>query len=496
MKIKTIILTVLALVLSSFVLFINQTKAYEPKEVYRVYLEGKTIGFINSKEKLEEYIDKEQQELKDKYNISKIYTPNSLDIIKEVSFNEEVSTEKEIYEKIKDIAPFTIKGYTFDIKGLEIISDTEKVKQPDVKIHVLDKEMFNRATLKAMNSFITAKDYESFINNTQEEIKDVGSYIQDIYIKNKGVVRETYIPADEKIYTDEEELVRYILFGTLETKKRYTVKENDTIVDIAYNHQLSNDEFLTVNHDLTSIDNLLYTGQVVDVTLINPLFQFVQQNYVVQNQVKKFNTKTEEDNTMAYGTEKEKQKGINGLDRITKIEVVVNGKLEKADIESKTEISPVVDRIIVKGTKRETTVHIPDDGPIGSVGTWHWPTNQPYVITSPFGWRWGKLHAGVDISGTGYGSPIFAANSGVVVDSGYHWMNGNYVTIDHRNGYTSMYAHMSEYPLVRIGDNVTMGNQIGKMGASGYASGVHLHFSIYKGPIYGGTPLNPVSFYQ
>lgn len=494
---KTIILTIVALLLSSFVFFMNDsTKAYEPKEVYRVYLEGETIGFINSKEKLENYIDKEQQEIKDKYKITKVYTPNSLDIIKEISFNEKVSTEEEIYEIIKDIAPFTIKGYTFDIKGEEIISDVEKIKQPDVKIHVLDKDLFNKATLKAMSSFITTKDYEAFTNNTQEEIEDTGTHIQDISIRNKGTVRETYISTDEKIYTDEDELVRYLLFGTLETKKRYTVKENDTIEDIAYKHQLSNDEFLTVNNNLTSVDNLLYTGQVVDVTLINPVFLFVQKNYIIQDQVKKYNTKIEYDGNMAYGTEKEKQKGSDGLDRITKTEIIVNGKLEKGEIESTVEIKPVVDKIIVKGTKREVAPPINwDDGPIGDVGIWHWPTNRPYIITSPFGWRWGKMHNGIDISGTGYGSTIYAANSGKVTEAGYHWMNGNYVVIDHRNGYTSVYAHMASLSVVR-GSNVTIGQKIGTMGHSGYATGTHLHFSIYRGPFYGGTALNPLSFYK
>ena len=491
---KNTIFIVLALILSSFVFFLVDTKTEEPKEVYRVYLEGETIGFIHSKEKLEKYIDNEQKELKDKYKVNKVYTPNSLDIIKEISFTEKISTEEEIYEKIKDIAPFTIKGYAFFIKGEEIVSDNDKIQQPDQKIYVLDKQIFIDATLKAMTSFISMNDYDAFINDKQEKIQETGSYIQEIYIKNKETVREENISADEKIYTNVDELARFLLFGTLETKKTYAVQENDTIADIAYNHQLSNDEFLTVNSDFTSVDNLLYTGQVVDVTLINPVLLFVQENYIVEDQVKKFNTKVEYDSNLANGVEKEKQAGIDGLNRLTKTEVVVNGKVEKGDIESTVEIKPAVDKIIVKGTKQDMYVPIPEDGPVGLVGSWYWPTARPYIITSPFGWRWGKLHEGIDISGTGHGSPIYAANSGVVLDATYQWMNGNYVVIDHRNGYTSVYAHMASLS-VKKGENVTIGQQIGTMGQTGYAFGVHLHFSIYKGPFYGGTALNPLSFY-
>jgi len=493
---KNTVFIVLALILSSFVFFLVDTKTIEPKEVYRVYLEGETIGFIHSKEKLEKYIDNEQQDLKDKYKVNKVYTPNSLDIIKEISFTEKISTEEEIYEHIKDIAPFTIKGYAFTIKGEEITSDDNKTQQPDQKIYVLDKQIFIDATLKAMTSFITMNDYDAFINNKQEEIKETGSYIQEIYIRNKETVREENISADEKIYTSVEELARFLLFGTLETKKTYSVQENDTLTDIAYNNKLSNDEFLTVNPDFTSIDNLTYTGQVVDVTLINPLLLFVQKNYIVEDQVKKFNTKVEYDNNLASGVENEKQAGVDGLNRLTKTEVVVNGKVEKGEIESTVEIKPAVDKIVVKGTKYDIytpDTHIPD-GPVGIIGDWYWPTARPYIITSPFGWRWGRLHEGVDISGTGNGSPIYAANSGYVVEATYQWMNGNYVVIDHRNGYQSVYAHMSDLQ-VKKGENVTMGQRIGGMGMTGYATGVHLHFAIYKGQFYGGTPLNPLTLY-
>ena len=491
---KNTIFIAIALILSSFVLFITNTKAEEPKEVYRVYLEGETIGFIESKEKLENYIDKEQQELKDKYKVNKVYTPNSLDIIKEHSFTEKISTEEEIYEKIKDLAPFTIKGYSFYIKGEEIVSDNEKVQQQDMKIYVLDKQVFIDATLKAMTSFIAMNDYESFINNTQDEIQDTGSIIKEIYIRNKETVREENISADEKIYTNVDELARFLLFGTLETKKTYVVKGSDTIEDIAYKHKLSNDEFLTVNPDLTSIDNLLYTGQVVDVTLLNPLLLFVQKNYIVEDQVKKFNTIVKEDPNLTYGIEKEEQKGVNGLNRLTKVEVVVNGKVETGEIESTTEIRPAVDKIVVKGTKQDSYIEIPTDGPIGDVGIWAWPTARPYIITSPFGWRWGKLHEGIDISGTGYGSPIYAANNGVVLESTFNGMNGYYVIIDHRNGYQTIYAHMATLQVSK-GQNVTMGQKIGTMGNSGFATGVHLHFGIHRGRVFGGTALNPLSFY-
>lgn len=114
-----------------------------------------------------------------------------------------------------------------------------------------------------------------------------------------------------------------------------------------------------------------------------------------------------------------------------------------------------------------------------------------------FLYRLGVLHDGTDIAGCGYGSNIFAARSGTVVQSSYKYDNGEFITIDHHDGYYSMYAHMvSGSRRVRVGDYVEKGQVIGSMGRTGAATGVHLHFSIWRGyPYRGGRALNAMSFY-
>ena len=83
------------------------TKA-TPKTLYRVYLHGESIGLIESKIELEDYIDKKQNEIKKKFNVDKVYLPEDLDIEKEITFDNDISSVKKIYNKIKDISPFTI----------------------------------------------------------------------------------------------------------------------------------------------------------------------------------------------------------------------------------------------------------------------------------------------------------------------------------------------------------------------------------------------------
>lgn len=487
---KDILYSLIALIISSGILFVGYTRVSEPEEVYRVYLKGETIGYIKDKKILEDYIDTEQVELKEKYKVDKVYLPNDLDIVKEVTYNKDISTEKEIYEKIKGIAPFTINGYTITIKGIEVQheGDPEPIQLPDVKIHVIDRDVFTESLKNTVQVFVSEEDYNAFINKTQPELKDVGSLIEDIYIKNQITITEGRISTEEKIYTDIEELNKYMLFNTTEEQKKYTVKQGDSISDIAFKNKLSVQEFLIANPDFTSENNLLYEGQVVNLGLINPIFNLVEEDHVVELQTQKFDTKIEYDDTTLVGYERVKQEGSNGTLRITKKVQKVNGEIESAVITKTETIKAAVPKIIVKGSKV-----IPN---VGNVGLWGWPTAKPYCITSRYGWRWGKVHEALDISCTGCGSPIYAANNGTVETSTYHSMNGNYVVINHNNGYYTIYAHLASLK-VKAGQTVSMGDVIGTMGQTGKATGCHLHFGISTGYPYRGTYqfYNPADFY-
>jgi murein DD-endopeptidase MepM/ murein hydrolase activator NlpD len=105
-----------------------------------------------------------------------------------------------------------------------------------------------------------------------------------------------------------------------------------------------------------------------------------------------------------------------------------------------------------------------------------WPAQG--VLTSGYGWRWGRMHRGVDIAGP-VGTPIYAAAPGVVVSSG--WNSGGYgnlVDIRHPDGSMTRYAHNSRL-MVQAGQQVRQGQQIAAMGSTGFSTGPHLHFEIH-----------------
>jgi murein DD-endopeptidase MepM/ murein hydrolase activator NlpD len=115
-----------------------------------------------------------------------------------------------------------------------------------------------------------------------------------------------------------------------------------------------------------------------------------------------------------------------------------------------------------------------------------WPVNGP--VTSPFGYRWGRLHAGIDI-GVPYGTPIHAAAAGTVVLAGWVGGYGNYTCIDHGGGLATCYAHQSAFA-VSVGAQVSQGQVIGYVGCTGHCFGPHLHFEVRIN----GNPVDPLGY--
>ena len=496
MNSRVIIYIVIASILSFFLVSIENVKTYkEPQEVYRVYLKGKSLGLIKSKTELEKYIDKKQASVKKKYNVKKVYAPDDLDIVKEVTYNEKITGINKIYKKIENISPFTIDGYTVTIKGLEKTnSEGKKEKAKNVNIYVLDKNIFKNAVTKTVQSFITKERYDNYKNDTQAEIKETGSIIENLYIKNKISIKENKVPVDKEIYQTEEELSKYLLFGTEEEQGIYTVQAGDTIPDVAFNNKVSTQEFLIANPNLKDENSLLSPGQNVTIGILKPQISVEERDHVVEIETQNYTTETRYDNDKNVGYEEVIQKGVAGENKVTKKVQKINGETTSTVGVSTEVIKEAVNEIIVKGGKKNSYY----GGGYGSVvptkGQWGWPATCSSV-SSPFGWRWGILHDGTDIAGCGYGSNIFAAQSGTVVQSSYKYDNGQYITIDHHNGYFTMYAHLSAR-YVGVGTYVEKGQVIGAMGQTGFATGVHLHFGMWYGyPYRGGRAQNAMNFY-
>jgi murein DD-endopeptidase MepM/ murein hydrolase activator NlpD len=150
-------------------------------------------------------------------------------------------------------------------------------------------------------------------------------------------------------------------------------------------------------------------------------------------------------------------------------------------------------------SRREEDNKKPNQG--GSIGSTDNPSGVRWLVpcdyirvTSPFGYRWHpttgewSMHKGVDF-GAYKGTPIYASRSGKVTTATYSSTAGNYVGINHQDGYSSIYMHMTHY-VVGKGEYVKAGQLIGYVGSTGRSTGPHLHFGIS----YNGTYVNPMDY--
>jgi murein DD-endopeptidase MepM/ murein hydrolase activator NlpD len=115
-----------------------------------------------------------------------------------------------------------------------------------------------------------------------------------------------------------------------------------------------------------------------------------------------------------------------------------------------------------------------------------WPVGGP--ITSPFGWRWGRMHQGIDI-GASEGTPIHAAAAGTVIYCGWEQGYGNFVVLDNGGNLATAYGHQSAIA-VTCGESVAQGQVIGYVGCTGHCTGPHLHFEVRID----GNPVDPMGY--
>lgn len=269
----------------------------------------------------------------------------------------------------------------------------------------------------------------------------------------------------------------------------YTIRSGDSLEKILKKYSMTEERFLELNKDF---DGNLIAGSTLLVEKEAPVLQV--QSVVVNSYEKTiaYTSKTVKDNSKYTTYRKVTTAGKNGKQKITEQIIYIDGvQVSKKVIATETLVEPV-NEVITVGTKKQVTGSY--NGPLDVTGTgrFTWPVPGCRSISSRYGYRWGRLHAGIDISGGGvYGKSIVAADSGTVISvknepRGY----GLNLVIAHNNGYTTRYAHCSKI-LVSVGQTVSKGQTIAKVGNTGRSTGPHLHFEIRKN----GSPQNPMNWY-
>ncbi len=262
----------------------------------------------------------------------------------------------------------------------------------------------------------------------------------------------------------------------------YTAVEGDTVQSIVDATGVSFDSLAQMNPELLTLDQEVPEGTELITGASSPELLKVK---VVRQEMETvpipFDTQNSESSEYDFGEVITLQEGQDGSEDVTYEVTMIDGVVTDRQAIAYTVTQEPVTEITVTGTRLKSGMV----AQIGS-GSFIWPVPQ-YTYVS----RWmGSGHRGADICAA-YGTPILASDSGTVVAAGWHWSYGNYVEIDHGNGYTTLYGHMSRI-VVTQGQAVTQGQKIGEVGSTGYSTGNHCHFEMtYNGSLFSAYSLFP-----
>jgi len=274
-----------------------------------------------------------------------------------------------------------------------------------------------------------------------------------------------------------EEALEHIRFGGSKARS-YKVKQGDTLWDIAAAVNLPVEELQLANPGLDP--EALQVGQEITVSPTSPLIDVLAAYTDTRREEVLYRVQEKVDKNLFLGERKIVQQGQPGLREVVYRVVLENGVEVHEEIIAEKIIKEPVPQIVAKGTRKLLAFR-------GGNGRLAYPAAG--AIVSPFGTRWGRFHSGVDIAAS-YGSPVVAAESGTVTRAGYYGGYGLCIDINHGGGVVTRYAHLSS-AAVKPGQKVERGQFIGRAGASGHATGPHLHFEV----IVDGVHKNPSLFF-
>ncbi len=435
--------------------------------IYHVYIDGERIGSVDNQQPVERLINNLIEKSSDDYDDLQLVVGEDLDLIPEVVFSSRANNSKTI-EKLEHKLTIQAEAVALKVDGEEIsyVRTMEDFKE------VIEKLKLQYVTEEELSAVRKAQQQ----NEVFDELKVGEKLILDVKL-SKEVETAKVAAKPEKVLSIKD-AVKQLNLGTLEDDI-YIVEPGDVLGSIAVDHDLSLQEILELNTSITE-DTLLQIGDELNVTVYEPAVKvIVEETSKVKEEIP-FQTKTEDDANMWRGDTKVQQSGQKG-ERVVSYNITrENGRTVQREIISENITKEPVDRVVLRGTKVS---------PSRGTGQLAWPAVGGYV-SSPMGMRWGRMHNGIDIARP-TNRNILAADNGTVSFAGWSGGYGNTIRINHNNGMTTLYAHLSSID-VRVGQTVGKGQKIGVMGSTGNSTGVHLHFEVYQN----GQLRNPMDFFN
>ena len=429
--------------------------------IYHTYLDDEYLGSTKDRSIVTQYINDKIEEKNENADGYTYGYDQELNFIPERVFYEDSNVDQLLAE-LDQVLEIDIKATTlqFGDRTLGHFASEEEAEQAlyEYKSLYVDEEILDRLSE----------------NEDQDVELEVGeSTIVDVTLSEEVTTSESIVSEDELLTV--KEAVELLEKGTLE-ELIHEVSEGDTLYSIAKEYNLSEDQLLDLNKGL-DVDDFLQLDQELNVTDYVPFVDVIVYEEELKEKTIKFEQKTEKSDELYRGDSKKKQAGQDGKKEVHLARKKVNGQTVDTEILDEEVLKEVQHEIMIEGTKV-----IPSRG----TGDFAWPAVGGY-ISSQYGSRWGSMHKGIDIAGPSNRN-IVASDNGTVEKvsndaNGY----GNYIVINHNNGYKTLYAHLASTS-VNVGQTVPKGTEIGVMGTTGRSTGIHLHFEVIKN----GSNINPM----
>lgn len=419
---------------------------YQPAFVYRVYVDGEAVGTV---ENFAEYADL----------LADFLREEEARVGLSLQFKEEVSACRELQAGAKADTP-SLKTALAARLSYSTLGWAIAVRD-EALVWTATEEQAQEVLLRVANSFFHQSDNRVLL---KAEIIDPVEVCAQVV-------------SPEDIYTVEA-AVDYVLQGQ-EAAQSYAVSKGDSLWSISRGANISESDLKKANPVLKE-DPVLKVGQVLNLVTAEAKLHVRILESVKTYQSVPFSTTYKYTDKRWSNQSAVVVKGTAGKKAVYyQVESVDGVEIRREVARSSVEVEPVA-KVIEKGTSR---------WPSAATGIFRWPLTTGY-ITSYFGARWGSTHGGVDI-GAPTGTSIYAAASGTVVTAQWNSSYGNYVKIDHGNGYATLYAHASAL-LVQPGQKVSKGQIIARVGSTGNSTGPHLHFEVQRN----GVRINALQFFK
>lgn len=320
---------------------------------------------------------------------------------------------------------------------------------------------------------VKEKDSEKKSEKKKEDATEQAANdgVKYVGFSEKIQVTETYVGKDQ-ISSKEA------TYGELTAQNMepgiYVVQPGDSLSGIAAKYDMSVEDVKALNPGIESDDNIYYDDRLT-VSVPSAAVEILVQKQVTYKEDYYADVVYEDDGDMYIGESEVVQEGQSGTHTVTDL-VTYKGETEymREQLQETVHVEAVA-QVVRRGTKSKPTYMYPC-------------TNWP--ITSRFGYRWGRLHAGTDV-GVPTGTTVRASRAGQVTVAGWLGGYGNCVMIDHGDGVVTVYGHLSEVT-VSVGEYVDQGERVALSGNTGRSTGPHLHFEIRIN----GSPVDPEPYLQ